>query len=140
MQFATHKSVSTSNIVLICALQFANLLRLYLSPEQLHTQSPFLNPIAFSINLMPFFEIGSVQAVLCSGMHMRLFTWTAARSQLSRFGALAAGHSCFTAVCYVNSPNSVTSSIEIWQTWRVMNLRSTPLVALSGVHQSSAPR
>ena len=31
------------------------------------------------------------------------------------------------------SPNSVTSSIEIWHNWRVMNLRSTPLVGLSGV-------
>ena len=33
LQIATHKSVSTPNIVLICALQFENFLRLCLSPR-----------------------------------------------------------------------------------------------------------
>ena len=32
--------------------------------EQLHAQSPFLFPIVFSINLIPFFDICSVLAVL----------------------------------------------------------------------------
>ena len=44
--------------------------------EQRHTQYPFLFPIVFGINLIPFFDIGSVLAVLsplCSGM--RSFTW-----------------------------------------------------------------
>ena len=34
------------------------------------------------------------------------------------------------------SPNTVTSSIEIWHTWKVMNLRSAPLVEFSGVDRA----
>ena len=55
----------TPHIVLICALQFADYLRLCLSP---HAQSPFLFPIVFSINLIPFFDICSVLAVLSPGL------------------------------------------------------------------------
>ena len=52
--------------------------------EQLHAQSPFLFPIVFSINLIPFFDICSVDYLLffhpgCSGMCC--FTWAAAWSQ-----------------------------------------------------------
>ena len=52
--------------------------------EQLHAQSPFLFPIVFSINLIPFFDICSVDYLLffhpgCSGMCC--FTWAAARLQ-----------------------------------------------------------
>ena len=52
--------------------------------EQLHAQSPFQFPIVFSINLIPFFDICSVDYLLffhpgCSGMCC--FTWAAARSQ-----------------------------------------------------------
>ena len=52
--------------------------------EQLHAQSPFLFPIVFSINLIPFFDICSGAYLLffhpgCSGMCC--FTWAAARSQ-----------------------------------------------------------
>ena len=36
--------------------------------EQLHAQSPFLFPIIFSINLIPFFDIWSVLAVLSPGL------------------------------------------------------------------------
>ena len=36
--------------------------------EQLHAQSPFLFPIVFSINLIPFFDICSVLAVLSPGL------------------------------------------------------------------------
>ena len=36
--------------------------------EQLHAQSPFLFPIVFSINLIPFFDICSVIAVLSPGL------------------------------------------------------------------------
>ena len=35
--------------------------------KQRHAQSPFLFPIVFSINLIPFFDICSVLAVLCPG-------------------------------------------------------------------------
>ena len=60
--------------------------------EQLHAQSPFLFPIVFSINLIPFFDICSVLAVLspgCSGLCS--FTWAAARSQLLLLVVLAGG-------------------------------------------------
>ena len=69
-----HKSVSfTPHIVLICALQFNHFLRLCLSPRTTHAQSPFLFPIGFSINLIPFFDVCSVPYLLffhpgCSGM------------------------------------------------------------------------
>ena len=75
--------------------------------EQLHTQSPFLFPIVFSINLIPFFDICSVLVLLffppgCSGMCC--LTWATARSQQLLFVALAAGLWCFTAGCHVKSP------------------------------------
>ena len=60
--------------------------------EQLHAQSPFLFPIVFSINLIPFFDISSVLAVHSPGLfgHVLLyFTWATARSQESLFVVLA---------------------------------------------------
>ena len=80
--------------------------------EQLHAQSPFLFPIVFSINLIPFFDICSVDlfAVFqpgCSGTSIMLlcyFTWAAARSQQLLFVVLAAGLWCLTAGCHVKSP------------------------------------
>ena len=36
--------------------------------EQLHAQSPFLFPIVFSINLIPFFDICSVLAAFSTGL------------------------------------------------------------------------
>ena len=75
--------------------------------KQLHPQSPFLFPIVFSINLIPFFDICSVDYLLffhpgCSGMCC--FTWAAARSQQLLFVVLAADLWCFTAGCHVKSP------------------------------------
>ena len=79
--------------------------------EQLHAQSPFLFPIVFSINLIPFFDIWSVDYLLffhpgCSGMccFTCCSTWAAARSQQLLFVVLAAGLRCFTAGCHVKSP------------------------------------
>ena len=87
--------------------------------EQLHAQSPFLFPIVFSINLIPFFDICSVLTHCsfaffhpgCSGMCcftvllcMCCFTWATARSLQLLFVVLAAGLSCFTAGCHVKSP------------------------------------
>ena len=75
--------------------------------EQLHAQSPFLFPIVFSINLIPFFDICSVLAKLlyfhpgCSGLCS--FTWAAARSQLLLFVVWQVVW-CFTAGCHVKSP------------------------------------
>ena len=74
--------------------------------EQLHAQSPFLFPIVFSMNLIPFFDIFPVDFLLffhpsCSGMCC--FTWAAARSQQLLFVVLATGLWCFTAGCHVKS-------------------------------------
>ena len=69
LQIATHKSVSfTLHIVLICALQFADFSGCVCHLEQRHAQSPFLFPIVFSVNLIPFFNICSVLAVLSPGL------------------------------------------------------------------------
>ena len=79
--------------------------------EQLHAQSPFLFPIVFSINLIPFFDNCSVDLLAvfqpgCSGMcyFTCYFTWAAARSQQLLFVVLAAGLWCLTAGCHVKSP------------------------------------
>ena len=80
--------------------------------EQLHAQSPFLFPIVYSINLIPFFDICSVLAdfsTLLFGyvlLYITLccFTWAAARSQQLLFVVLAAGLWCLTAGCHVKSP------------------------------------
>ena len=69
--------------------------------EQLHAQSPFLFPISFGINLIPFFDIAAL-SLLCSGMCC--FTWATARSQLLLFVVLTPGLWCFTTGCHVKSP------------------------------------
>ena len=89
--------------------------------EQLHAQSPFLFPIVFSINLIPFFDICSVdlQVLLavfqpdCSGQYVLLccFTWAAARSQQLLFVVLAAGLWCLTAASHVKSPLTITMGL-----------------------------
>ena len=79
--------------------------------EQLHAQSPFLFPIVFSINLIPFFDICSVDYLLffrpgCSGMCC--FTWAAARSQQYTllFVVLAAGILWFAAGGHVRDASA----------------------------------
>ena len=60
--------------------------------EQLHAQSPFLFPIVFIINLIPFFDISSVLAVPSPrlfGYVLLYFTWATARSQELLFVVLA---------------------------------------------------
>ena len=58
--------------------------------EQLHAQSPFLFPIVFSINLIPFFEICSVLAVLppglCGFVHLYLGHCVVATVAVCGFG------------------------------------------------------
>ena len=55
-------SLRTSYWFVLCNLQIFSGCACHL--EQLHAQSPFLFPIVFSINLIPFFNICSVLAVL----------------------------------------------------------------------------
>ena len=51
---------------MLCNLQIFSSCACHLKP--LHAQSPFLFPIVFSINLIPFFDICSVLAVLSPGL------------------------------------------------------------------------
>ena len=65
LQTATHKSVSFTPHMywfVLCNLQIFSGCVCHL--EQLHAQSPFLFSIVFGINLIPFFDICSVLAVL----------------------------------------------------------------------------
>ena len=68
--------------------------------EQHHAQSPFLFPIVFSINLIPFFKFAQGTCMCC----MCCFTRATARSQQLLFVVLAAGLLCFTAGWHVKSP------------------------------------
>ena len=58
----------TPHIVLICALQFADFLRLCLSPRTTSRTISFSFSNSFGINLIPFFDIWSVLAVLSPGL------------------------------------------------------------------------
>ena len=81
LQIATHKSVSFTllNWFVLCNLQIFSGCVCHL--EELHAQFPFLFPIVFGINLISFFNIGSVLlTVLRSGLLS--FTWATARSLL----------------------------------------------------------
>ena len=101
-----HQSLRTLYWFVLCNLQIFSGCACHL--EQLHAQSPFLFPIVFSINLIPFFDICSVLAVPSLGLFgyvlLYFFTWAFARSQQLLFVALAAGLWCFTAGCHVKSP------------------------------------
>ena len=73
--------------------------------EQLHAQSPFLFPIVFSINLIPFFDICSVLAVLSP----RLFGFVLlylGRCAVATVAVCGFGRWvwCFTADCHIKSP------------------------------------
>ena len=83
--------------------------------EQLHAQSPFLFPIVFSINLIPFFDICSVlsnflNTVLSNGLFGCCFTWATARSQQLLFVVLAAGFGVSLRDATSNLPSSPTPS------------------------------
>ena len=115
--------------------------------EQLHAQSPFLFPIVFSINLIPFFDICSaaVLAVFqpgCSGMCY--FTWVAARSQQLLFVVLAAGLWCLTAGCHVKSPlvpqPPLKQKCAPWSRWEKAYMRKHIQVRPSSLSQSNALR
>ena len=78
--------------------------------EQLHAQSPFLFPIVFSINLIPFFDICSVlsnflNTVLSPGLFGCCFSdlghCAVATVAVCGFGSWLW---CFTAGCHVKSP------------------------------------
>ena len=77
--------------------------------EQLHALSPFLFPIVFSINLIPFFEFAQYLLYFhpgCSGLCS--FTWAAARSQLLLFFVvvLAGGFGVSLRAATSNLPSS----------------------------------
>ena len=77
--------------------------------EQLHAQSPFLFPIVFSINLIPFFDINfcSVLAVLSPGLFGFVLLYLG-RCAVATVAVFCCGFGrwfwCFTAGCHVKSP------------------------------------
>ena len=97
--------------------------------EQLHAQSPFLFPIVFSINLIPFFDICSVDYLLffhpgCSCMCC--FTWAAARSQQLLFVVLAAGILWFTGKSRQAHQRTIMHSTRtLDRLWTRRRVRST---------------
>ena len=76
--------------------------------EQLHAQSPLLFPIVFSINLIPFFDICSVLAVLSPGLFGYVLLYlghcAVATVAVCGFGNWSWWNWCFTAGCHVKSP------------------------------------
>ena len=91
--------------------------------EQLHAQSPFLFPIVFSINLIPFFDICSVLTVLSPGLFgfvlLQLYLGRCAIATVAVCG-FGRWFWCFTAGCHVKSPSSpdhpIPSQTEVCST------------------------
>ena len=119
--------------------------------EQLHAQSPFLFPIVFSINLIPFFDICSVLTVLLPGLFgfVLLYTWAAARSQLLLFVVLAGGFGVSLGDATSNLPSSpdhpipsqtdVCSTIgESIQDRRLFTIQCSPRISTS--YKFAVPR
>ena len=91
--------------------------------EQLHAQSPFLFPIVFSINLIPFFDIaniGSVLAVLSPG--------------LFAFVLLYLGH-CAVATVAVCGFGSWSLVLHCGMPRQISPLPPTPLSNRSALHE-----
>ena len=77
--------------------------------EQLHAQSPFLFPIVFSINLIPFFDICSVRAVFST----RLFGYALRMRYLGRCACAVAtvavcGFGSWSLVFYCGMPRQIS--------------------------------
>ena len=79
----------TPHIVLICALQFADFLRLCLSPRTTSRTISFSIPIVFGINLIPFFDIGSVLAIFVGACALYLGHCVVATVAVCGFGSCA---------------------------------------------------
>ena len=75
---------------------------------------------------MPFFDIGSVLALLSPGLFrfvllLSFITWATARSQLLLFVVLIGEFWCFTAGCHVKSPLfpcNLLSNRTVLHDWR----------------------
>ena len=110
--------------------------------EQLHAQSPFLFPIVFSINLIPFFDICSVLAVLSQGLFGFVLLYLGRNSCCLWFWQVVW---CFTAGCHVKSPlfpgsplgdqTDVCSSI---QDRRLFTIQCSPRISTS--YKFAVPR
>ena len=109
------KSQSTNQCHSLCTLHWFVLCNLQIFSgcvchlEQLHAQSPFLFPIVFSINLIPFFNIFSVD--LLAALSPRLFGYVllylgpcaVVTVAVCGFGSRSWEVWCFTAGCHVKS-------------------------------------
>ena len=99
--------------------------------EQLHAQSPFLFPIVFGINLIPFFDICSVLTVLSPGLFGFVLRYLG-RCAIATVAVCGFGRWfwCFTAGCHVKSslfpgsPNPL-SNRRVLHDWRKHTRPST---------------
>ena len=105
------KSQRTNQCHSLCTLYWFVLCNLHIFSgcvchlEQHHAQSPFLFPIIFSINLIPFSIFAQYLLFFHPGCSvMCCFTWATARLQQLLFVVLAAGLWCFNAGWHVISP------------------------------------
>ena len=132
LQIATHKSVSFTLHMywfVLCNLQIISGCVCHL--EQLHAQSPFLFPIVFGINLIPFFDICSVLAVLSPGLFGFVLLYLG-RCAVATVAVCGFGRWfwCFTAGCHVKSllfpgsPNPL-SNRRVLHDWRKHTRPST---------------
>ena len=102
LQIATHKSVQCAEWTLICALQFADFLRLCLSPRTTSRTIFFSISNSFWYQFDAFFRYWL--STRCTLLGYTLLIWTTAWSQHCRCLYVAlAGLSCFTAGCHVKS-------------------------------------
>ena len=108
----------TPHIVLICALQFADFLRLCLSPQTTSRTISFSISIVFGINLIPFFEFCSVLALLSPPLFGYLLLYLGccviATVAVCGFGMLVFGVSLRAATS--NLPSSINSTATPSQT------------------------
>ena len=142
LQIATHKSVSfTPHIVLISAFSGC-----VCHLEQLHAQSPFLFPIVFSINLIPFFNFAQLTTQCCS------FT-PVVRVCAALLGPLRGRNSCclwFWQLVFGVSLRAATSNLPSpqpplkqqcaprWEKARLFTIQRPPRISTS--YKFTAPR
>ena len=122
--------------------------------EQLHAQSPFLFPIVFSINLIPFFDICSVDLLAvfqpgCSGIYVTLLLYlgrcAVATVGVCGFGSWSLVFDCgmprqISALPPTPSQTEVCSTITMGEsiTWESIHEKAYIQVRPSSFSQSNA--
>ena len=139
LQIATHKSVSRILYwFVLCNFHIFSGCVCHL--EQLHAQSPFLFPIVFSINLIPFFDICSVLAVYSTRLFGYVLLHLGRWPQQLLFVVLAGGLWFLTAGCHIKSTlfpqPPLKQKCAPWSRWEKAYIQVRP----SSFSQSNALR